>query len=68
MHVNNRRNPSPPPQCSYLYLKVAKMPYFSVYFLCFFFYKIGERVLSSVRVGELAPVKGVRWWGNGVGG
>jgi hypothetical protein len=27
---------------SYLYLKLAKMPYFSYYF-CFCFYKIGEQ-------------------------
>jgi hypothetical protein len=28
--------------CSYLYLKLAKMPCFSFYLLCFFFYKIRE--------------------------
>jgi hypothetical protein len=28
---------------SYLYLKLAKMPCFSYYLLCFFFYKIKEQ-------------------------
>jgi hypothetical protein len=29
--------------CSYLYLKLAKMPCFSFYLLCFFFYKFGKQ-------------------------
>jgi hypothetical protein len=29
--------------CSYLYLKLAKIPFFTYYHLCFFFYKIGEQ-------------------------
>jgi hypothetical protein len=39
---------------SYLYLKLAKMPCFSFYLLCFSFYKIGEqegRTGSSQRWG-----------------
>jgi hypothetical protein len=40
--------------CSYLYLKLAKMPHFSFYLLYFFFYKIGEQKggTDSVQGGE----------------
>jgi hypothetical protein len=55
--------------CSYLCIKLAKMPCFSfLYFLCFFFYKIGEQEGGTVlpRVGEgLALVGGGKWWGKG---
>jgi hypothetical protein len=47
--------------CSYLYLKLANPSCFSIYHLCFFFYKIGEQEgpTGSARglgVGSLAPV------------
>jgi hypothetical protein len=41
----------------------AKMSYFLVYLLSFFFYKIGEQEGRTIPVaGELAPVERGRWW------
>jgi hypothetical protein len=39
---------------SYLYFKLAKMPCFSYYLLCFFSYKTGEQVGGCWEEG---------WWG-----
>jgi hypothetical protein len=41
--------------CSHLYLKLAKMPCFSYYLLCFFFYKIREQEDRS------SSAQGVCW-------
>jgi hypothetical protein len=51
--------------CSYLYLKLPKMPCFSLYLLCFFFYKIGEQEggTGSAQGGG----KGVGTGGRGAG-
>jgi hypothetical protein len=38
--------------CSYLYLKQAKMSYFSFYLFSFFFYKIEEPEDEQVLLGE----------------
>jgi hypothetical protein len=47
---------------SYLYLKLTKMPCFSFYLLCFFFYKIreqeGRTCSAQGEGGRLAPVGG----------
>jgi hypothetical protein len=48
---------------SYLCLKLAKMPCFSYYLLCFFFYKIGKqegRIYSAWRQGRRVA------WGAGM--
>jgi hypothetical protein len=56
---------------SYHYFKLAKMPCFSYYFLCFFFYKIGEqeggtdsawRRGGSREVGGIVAQGGRRRW------
>jgi hypothetical protein len=55
------------PLCSYLYLKQAKMSYFSFYL--FPFIKLKNRRAEQVcPEGGLASVEGGRCWGNGVGG
>jgi hypothetical protein len=36
---------------SYVYLKLAKMPCFSYYYLCFFFYKIREQEAEQILLG-----------------
>jgi hypothetical protein len=48
---------------SHLYLKLAKMPCFSFYLLCFFFYKIGEQEsgTGSEQGRGLVVVGGRRW-------
>jgi hypothetical protein len=53
MHGSNTRNIS---LYNYLYLKLAKMPCFSYYLLCFFFYKIEKqegRTGSDTRKGRI---------------
>jgi hypothetical protein len=47
---------------SYLYLKLAKMPCFSFYLLCFLFHKIGEqegRIGFAQRQGREGGMGGV---------
>jgi hypothetical protein len=57
--------------CSYLYLKLAKMPWFSYYLLWCFFSKIREQ---EGRTGSALRGRGVgtdgkgRWMGMGIGG
>jgi hypothetical protein len=57
--------------CSYLYLKLAKMPCFSFYVLWFFFYKIKEQEgrTGSARVGWGVDTSGSgEVPGRGIGG
>jgi hypothetical protein len=51
--------------CSYLYLKLAKMPCFSYFHLCVFFNKVGEQEGGTGSAGW-----GWDWhrWGEGGGG
>jgi hypothetical protein len=55
--------------CSYLYLKLAKMPCFSCYPLVFFFYKIREEESRTGFPGGMGVRGGAVWhlWEKGAG-
>jgi hypothetical protein len=53
--------------CSYLYLKQAKMPWFSFYLFFFSFYKIEQKNRVSPVLRESLALVG-RCWGKEVGG
>jgi hypothetical protein len=58
MHGNNTRNL---PIQLYLYLKLSKIPYFSFYLLCSFFYKIGEQEGGAGSAQRWGTGSGTMW-------